>query len=77
MTGIVVAVITAMVILGGIQRIGEVTSILVPFMAIFYLGGGLLILILFAGSCRTLSSWSSRARSPAARPRAGSPARPS
>ena len=49
MTGIVVAVITAIVILGGIQRIGEVTSILVPFMAIFYLGGGLLILILFAG----------------------------
>ena len=48
-TGIVVAVITAIVILGGIQRIGEVTSILVPFMAIFYLGGGLLILILFAG----------------------------
>jgi AGCS family alanine or glycine:cation symporter len=48
-TGIVVAAITAVVILGGIQRIGEVTSILVPFMAIFYLGGGLLILILFGG----------------------------
>ena len=48
-TGIVVAVMTAIVILGGIKRIGEVTSILVPFMAIFYLGGGVLILVLFAG----------------------------
>ena len=48
-TGLAVAAITAVVILGGIQRIGEVTSILVPFMAIFYLGGGLVILVLFAG----------------------------
>jgi AGCS family alanine or glycine:cation symporter len=48
-TGLVVAVITAVVILGGIKRIGEVTSILVPFMAIFYLTGGLLIIVLFAG----------------------------
>jgi AGCS family alanine or glycine:cation symporter len=49
LTGFVIAAITAVVILGGIQRIGEVTSILVPFMAIFYLGGGLVILVLFAG----------------------------
>ncbi len=48
-TGIAVAVVTAIVILGGIQRIGEVTSILVPFMAIFYLAGGLLIIVLFGG----------------------------
>ena len=48
-TGIVVAVITAIVILGGIKRIGDVTAILVPFMAIFYLGGGLVVLVLFAG----------------------------
>ena len=47
-TGIVVAVITAIVILGGIKRIGDVTAILVPFMAIFYLGGGGVILVLFA-----------------------------
>jgi AGCS family alanine or glycine:cation symporter len=47
-TGIVLAAITAAVILGGIRRIGEVTEILVPFMAIFYLGGGLFILIRFA-----------------------------
>lgn len=48
-TGIVLAGVTAAVILGGIKRIGEVTEILVPFMAIFYLGGGLIILIRYAG----------------------------
>jgi AGCS family alanine or glycine:cation symporter len=37
------------VILGGIRRIGEVTEILVPFMAVFYLGGGLIILLRCAG----------------------------
>jgi len=48
-TGVVLAVLSAAVILGGIRRIGEVTEILVPFMAIFYLGGGLVILVRFAG----------------------------
>jgi AGCS family alanine or glycine:cation symporter len=48
-TGIVLAVLSAAVILGGIRRIGEVTEILVPFMAIFYLGGGVVILARFAG----------------------------
>ena len=48
-TGIVLAILSAAVILGGIRRIGEVTEILVPFMAIFYLGGGLVILARFAG----------------------------
>jgi len=48
-TGLVMAAITAVVILGGIRRIGEVTEILVPFMALLYLGGGLVILLRFAG----------------------------
>lgn len=48
-TGVVLAVLTGVVIVGGIRRIGEVTEILVPFMAIFYLGGGLFILLRFAG----------------------------
>ena len=47
-TGIVLAGITAAVILGGIRRIGEVTEILVPVMAIFYLAGGLVILVRYA-----------------------------
>jgi AGCS family alanine or glycine:cation symporter len=41
-------VLTAVVILGGIKRIGEFTSVLVPFMAIVYLGGGLVILVMHA-----------------------------
>jgi AGCS family alanine or glycine:cation symporter len=48
-TGIALALLTATVILGGIKRIGDFTEILVPFMAIFYLGGGLFILVRFAG----------------------------
>lgn len=47
-TGIALAVITAAVILGGIKRIGEVTEWMVPFMAIFYLAGGMFILVRFA-----------------------------
>ena len=48
-TGVVLAILTAAVILGGIKRIGQFTEYLVPFMALFYLGGGLLILVRFAG----------------------------
>jgi AGCS family alanine or glycine:cation symporter len=48
-TAIVLIVLTAVVILGGIKRIGEFTSVLVPFMAIIYLGGGFIILITHAG----------------------------
>jgi AGCS family alanine or glycine:cation symporter len=47
-TAVVVIVLTAVVILGGIKRIGEFTSVLVPFMAIVYLGGGFVILVTHA-----------------------------
>jgi AGCS family alanine or glycine:cation symporter len=47
-TGIILAVLTGAVILGGIKRIGEVTQILVPFMCVLYLGGGLLIILMNA-----------------------------
>jgi AGCS family alanine or glycine:cation symporter len=50
LTGVVMAALSAAVILGGLRRIGEVTEILVPFMAVFYLGGGLVILIRFASA---------------------------
>jgi alanine or glycine:cation symporter, AGCS family len=49
-TGLVLAAVTAAVILGGIKRIGEVAAILVPAMAIFYLAGGLFILVRFAAA---------------------------
>lgn len=45
-SGIVLAVLTALTILGGIKSIGRIASLLVPIMAILYIGGGLLILIL-------------------------------
>jgi alanine or glycine:cation symporter, AGCS family len=45
-TGLALAAITASVILGGIRRIGRFTEVLVPFMAILYLSGGLVILLL-------------------------------
>jgi alanine or glycine:cation symporter, AGCS family len=41
--------LTAVVILGGIKRIGEFTSVLVPFMAIVYLAGGLVIILMHIG----------------------------
>lgn len=48
-TGAVLVVITGLVILGGIRRIGAVAEYLVPFMALLYLGGGLVIMIRYAG----------------------------
>ena len=44
-TGIIIAVLVALVLIGGIRRIGEVAGKLVPLMALFYVGGGLIILI--------------------------------
>lgn len=49
-TGIVVAVLVAAVILGGIERIAAVAEKLVPFMAIMYILAGLIVLILHAGA---------------------------
>ena len=44
-TGIVLAVLTGAVIVGGIKRIGAFTEKLVPFMAALYILGGLWLLI--------------------------------
>lgn len=46
-TGLVLAAITGMILIGGIKSIGKVASYLVPFMAFFYISGGLLILLKF------------------------------
>ncbi len=48
-TGLVTSAIVAMVILGGISRIGRVTGILAPLMAAVYVAGALLILIFHIG----------------------------
>ncbi len=44
-TGIVLSILTAAVILGGIKRIGNVTAKIIPLMALFYVGFALIILI--------------------------------
>ncbi|MDD3751588.1 MAG: sodium:alanine symporter family protein [Sedimentibacter sp.] len=43
-TGITLAVLTFLVIVGGIKRIGKITEKLVPFMSAIYILGGLFIL---------------------------------
>ena len=43
--GVVLSLIVGMVIIGGIKRIGKVTSYLAPFMALIYVSAALLILI--------------------------------
>lgn len=45
-TGIVLAIITGAVILGGIRSIGRVTGIMVPLMAVMYILGGMVIIIM-------------------------------
>lgn len=47
-TGVVLVILTATVILGGIKSIANVTQWLVPFMALLYLGGSLFVLARFA-----------------------------
>ncbi len=48
--GLVVAILAAMVVIGGIQRIAGVTEILVPFMAIFYIVGAIVVLVINASA---------------------------
>lgn len=43
-TGVIIAILTGLTIMGGIKSIGRVAAYLVPFMAIFYIGGALLLL---------------------------------
>ena len=45
LTGVIFASLVAFVILGGIQRISDVASKLVPAMIILYLGAGLAIIL--------------------------------
>lgn len=45
-TGMIIAAITGLVVFGGIKRIGRITEILVPFMALLYVGGAVVIVIL-------------------------------
>ena len=48
-TGIVLAVLVSVVILGGIRRIGRVTELMVPFMALFYIVAGIMVILMRLG----------------------------
>lgn len=47
LTGIALAVVTGLTILGGVKSIGHVAGVLVPFMALFYMVGGCIILAMY------------------------------
>ncbi|MEE0955032.1 MAG: sodium:alanine symporter family protein [Eubacterium sp.] len=47
--GIVIAVLVALILLGGVKRIGTVTEKLVPFMALLYIIMGVGVIIIHAG----------------------------
>jgi len=46
--GITLAILTTIALFGGIKSIGKVSSWLVPFMAVFYIAGGLIVVFLNA-----------------------------
>lgn len=48
-TGLILSVIAALVLLGGIKRIGQVAGKLVPSMALLYVGTGLTFVLINAG----------------------------
>lgn len=48
-SGILLAVIVGIVVLGGVKRIGQVASYLVPFMSIFYILCGIAVIVLRVG----------------------------
>ncbi len=50
LTGIVMAVLAALVLIGGIRRIAEVAGKLVPFMALAYVATGLVVLLMNASA---------------------------
>ena len=45
-SGILIAIVVGLVTLGGIKRIGKVTSLLVPFMSIFYILAGIVLILM-------------------------------
>lgn len=45
-TGLVLSVLTFLVIFGGVKRLGKVTSVVTPFMGIFYILGALIIIVI-------------------------------
>ena len=49
-TGLCLMVVTALIVIGGLKRVAAVTEKLVPLMALFYIAGALIIVVLHAGN---------------------------
>ena len=49
-TGLCLMVVTALIVIGGLKRVAAVTEKLVPLMALFYIAGALVIVVLHAGN---------------------------
>ena len=45
-TGIALTVLVGIVVIGGVKRIGQVTSLLVPFMSVFYVAAGIVVILM-------------------------------
>ena len=45
-SGVIIAVVVAIVVIGGVKRIGQVTSYMVPLMAVFYIAAGVVVIAL-------------------------------
>ena len=45
-SGILIAVIVGVVVIGGVKRIGTVTSYLVPFMSVIYVAAGIILIVM-------------------------------
>ena len=49
-TGLCLMVVTALIVIGGLKRVAAVTEKLVPLMALFYIAGALVIVVVHAGN---------------------------
>ena len=45
-TGVALTLLVGVVVLGGVKRIGQVTSLLVPFMSVFYVAAGAVVILM-------------------------------
>lgn len=59
-SGIVLAVLVGLVIIGGLKSLATVTTLVVPLMAIFYIGGSLVVLVANAAAIPDAIAWAFR-----------------
>ena len=55
--GVVIAILAALIFIGGIDRIAKFAELVVPVMAVVYILGSIVILIMFAGQVGPTFAW--------------------